>query len=77
VGGKEIYIVGEAKLRVDEKRLKRELNIFKELNEKVKTIKEEYGDVEIIKIIVTHFAPKKFIEKAKEENIIVIQSFEW
>jgi chromosome segregation ATPase len=77
VDGKEIYIVGEAKLRVDEKRLKKELNIFKELNEKVKTIKEEYRDVEIIKIIVTHFAPKKFIEKAKEENIIVIQSFEW
>jgi chromosome segregation ATPase len=77
VDGKEIYIVGEAKLRVDEKRLKKELNIFKELNEKVKAIKEEYGDVEIIKIIVTHFAPKKFIEKAKEENIIVIQSFEW
>jgi len=77
VDGKEIYIVGEAKLRVDEKRLKKELNIFKELNEKVKAIKEEYGDVEIIKIIVTHFAPMKFIEKAKEENIIVIQSFEW
>jgi len=77
VDGKEIYIVGEAKLRVDEKRLKKELNIFKELNEKVKAIKEEYGDVEIVKIIVTHFAPKKFIEKAREENIIVIQSFEW
>jgi hypothetical protein len=33
--------------------------------------------VDVIKILVTHFAPRKFIEKAEKENVIVVQSFEW
>ena len=77
MNGKKIYIVGEAKLRIDERRLKKEENVFKELEEKTKIVKEEYGDIEVIKILVTHFAPRKFIEKAEKENVIVIQSFEW
>jgi len=77
MNGKKVYIVGEAKLRIDERRLKKEENVFKELEEKTKIIKEEYGDVEVIKILVTHFAPGKFVEKAKKENVIVVQSFEW
>jgi hypothetical protein len=77
INGRKIYIVGEAKLRIDERRLKKEENIFKELEEKTKIIKEEYGDVDVIKILVTHFAPRKFIEKAEKENVIVVQSFEW
>jgi len=75
--GRKVYIIGEAKLRIDERRLKKEENVFKELEEKTKIFKEEYGNIEVIKILVTHFAPRKFIEKAKRENVIVIQSFEW
>ncbi|MGC8977207.1 MAG: hypothetical protein ACP5OB_06250 [Candidatus Ratteibacteria bacterium] len=77
INGKEVYIVGETKLRIDERRLREQANIFKEIEEKVKIVKKEYGEVDIVKIIVTHFTTKKFIEKAKERDIIVVQSFEW
>jgi len=43
---------------------------------KVNEVKKVYGDVDIVKIIITHYTPKKFIEKAKEKNVIVVQSYE-
>ncbi len=78
--GKDIYIIGETKLRLDERRLKEfefERDIFDELEEKAQAVKDEYGDVNIIKVLVTHFATKKFIAKAEEQGVIVVQSFEW
>ncbi|MEJ5227802.1 hypothetical protein [Thermodesulfovibrio sp.] len=74
--GKEIYIVGEAKLRLDEGRKDFE-KAFKELERKDRAVKSEYGDVETVKMIVTHFAKKNALKLAKERNIIVVQSFEW
>jgi hypothetical protein len=73
--GKEIYIVGEAKLRLD-KDLKRS-DAIKELEEKIKAVKAEYGDVDIVKLLVTHFATKSFLKAAEEKGIVVIQSYEW
>jgi hypothetical protein len=73
--GSEIYIVGEAKTRLDDTK-KRE-DVFNELEEKVEAVKEEYGEVEIVRLLVTHFATKGFLKKAKEKGIIVIQSFQW
>lgn len=77
--GREVLIVGEAKLRLDERREKKtgKQDIFKELEEKVKAVIEEYGDVEIVKGLITHYATKGFLKKAKEKGIIVVQSFEW
>jgi len=77
--GKNIIIVGEAKLRLDERREKRrgEKDILEELEEKVKSVLEEYRGTEIIRVLVTHYATKGFLKKAKEKGIIVIQSFEW
>lgn len=77
--GKNIIIVGEAKLRLDERREKRkgEKDIFEELEDKVKSVLEEYRGTEIIRVLVTHYATKGFLKKAKEKGIIVIQSFEW
>lgn len=76
--GERIIIVGEAKLRLDERREKRkgEKDIFEELEEKVKSVLEEYRGTEIIRVLVTHYATKGFLKKAKEKGIIVIQSFE-
>jgi len=43
----------------------------------VKAVKEEYGEVEVVPFLVTHFATKGFLRQAKERGIIVVQSFEW
>jgi phosphoenolpyruvate-protein kinase (PTS system EI component) len=75
--GRGILIVGESKLRLDERREKKIKDVFTELEDKVKAVKEEYGDVEIVKILITHYATKGFMRKAKEKGIIVVQSFEW
>lgn len=74
--GKELYIVGEAKLRLDEGRKDFE-KILKELNRKIEAVKSELGDVEVIKMIVTHFAKRSTLKLCEEEGIIVVQSFEW
>lgn len=73
--GKQIYIVGESKVRLDEGKWRKE--IYDELEDKVKAVREVYGDVVIQPILVTHFATKGFIDEAKEKGIIVIQSYEW
>ncbi|MCX7794620.1 MAG: hypothetical protein N2257_09500 [Thermodesulfovibrionales bacterium] len=73
--GKEVLIVGESKLRLEDR--KDIEDIFNELEEKVKAVRDEYGDKEIIKLIITHYATKGAIKKAQEKGIIVIQSFEW
>ncbi|MEM3362582.1 MAG: hypothetical protein QXG16_04700, partial [Candidatus Anstonellaceae archaeon] len=74
--GKELYIVGEAKLRLDESKKDFE-KVFRELERKVKAVKSEYGDVEIIRMIVTHFAKKSALKTAQEKGILVVQSYEW
>lgn len=73
--GREVLIVGEAKLRLDERRDK--TDVFRELEEKVKAVKKEYNGANIIKILVTHYATKGFQKKAREQGIIVVQSFQW
>lgn len=74
--GENILIVGEAKLRLDEKRDVKKKDVFKELEEKVEVVRKISQD-EIVKILITHYATSKFIEEAKQKDIIVIQSFEW
>jgi len=72
--GKDVVIVGEAKLRLDERRKKPD--IFEELEEKVLAVKEEYKE-EIVRVLVTHYATKGFMAEAEQKEVIVIQSFEW
>jgi len=75
--GKDAVVVGEVKLRLDDRRKKGEKDVFDELGEKVEVVREEYGDVEIIGLLVTHYATKGFIEKARGRGVLVVQSFEW
>lgn len=80
--GKEVYIVGESKLKLDDRveklKIKRkQKDVFQELQEKIDVILEEYPPLDVIKLLVTHFATKGFIEMAEERNIIVVQSYEW
>ncbi|GAB4542052.1 MAG: hypothetical protein Fur0020_11520 [Thermodesulfovibrionia bacterium] len=69
--GSEVVVVGEAKTRLER------MEVFDELEDKVKAVKAEYGDKEIVKVLVTHFATKKILKVAEDSGIIVIQSFEW
>ncbi len=69
--GKEVVVVGEAKTRLER------MEVFDELEDKVKAVKEEYKDREIVKVLVTHFATGKILKFAKDTGVIVVQSFEW
>ncbi|MGC9109703.1 MAG: hypothetical protein ACP5HI_05595 [Caldimicrobium sp.] len=76
INGKEILIVGETKLRFDDKKKDFEKTL-KELERKAKAIKKVYGEKEIIRIIVTHFARPRALKMAEDQGLLVIQSFEW
>jgi len=73
--GKTVYIVGETKLRLDD--MKKRDDVFKQLEKKISAVKNVYGDVQIVPLIVTHFAKASMLKKAKERGIIVVQSYEW
>jgi DNA repair exonuclease SbcCD ATPase subunit len=73
--GKTVYIVGETKLRLDD--TKKRDDVFKQLEKKISAVKKVYGEVEIVPLIVTHFAKESMLKKAKERGIIVVQSYEW
>jgi uncharacterized protein (DUF58 family) len=77
--GEDVIIVGEVKMRLESKKYKEEFeaDIFDELEEKVEAVKAEYGDIEVVKILVTHYASESFLKLAREKGVIVVQSFEW
>lgn len=75
--GEPVLIVGESKLRLDESRFSKKKNVFAELDEKIAAVRSEYGEAEIVKVLVTHFATKGFMNKAEEQGVIVVQSHEW
>jgi len=83
MNGREVLIIGEAKIRLEEKGMDREEKekwieeIFDELEDKVKVVQEENRGVEIVRIFITHFATSTFLEEARKRGVIVIQSFEW
>lgn len=68
--GTEVILVGEAVLRLDDS------SKLRQLRRKVGLVAEEYGG-EVLPIIVTHFATKRLLERAKKAGFIVVQSFEW
>ena len=74
---KKVLIIGEAKLRLDERRIKPKQNVFQEIEEKVQAARDEEGDINIVRILITHYATNGFLKEAKKRGVIVIQSFEW
>ena len=77
--GQPVLIVGEVKLRLDERRgaLAAEANALAELDEKIGVVRQVYPDATIVPLLVTHYARVAFLQKAQERGIIVVQSFEW
>ena len=75
--GKDAILVGEVKLRLDNRRTKKKEDVFSELEDKVEAVRQEYEKEEIIRILITHYATKGFMKKAKDRGVLVVQSFEW
>jgi hypothetical protein len=72
--GKEVFIVGESKIRLESTWRK---DVFSELEDKVNAVKAEFGNVEVVRLLVTHFAKKDFLDEAEKRGVIVVQSYEW
>jgi len=47
------------------------------LERKVAAVRKRYPKDEIVRLLVTHYARPSFVEKAKAEGVILVQSFEW
>ncbi len=72
-GDEEILIVGESKSRLN-------LSDLGTLAGKVEVVEDQYARLNgrrIVPLMITHFASPKALAKSKEEDIIVVQSFEW
>lgn len=69
--GIEIVVVGEVKTRLER------MEVFDELEDKVRVAREQYSGKEIVKVLVTHFATKRILKVAEDSGIIVFQSFGW
>ncbi len=77
--GQDILIVGETKLRLDERRKGRlgHVAVFEQLAAKADVAQAENPGIEIVLVLITHHARPKVLEEAQEKDIIVVQSFEW
>lgn len=74
-----VLIVGESKLRLDERRYSRQAKqkIFDTLERKIAAVRTTYPKDRIIPLLVTHYARPAFVQKAQEQGVILVQSFEW
>ena len=68
--GKDVMLVGEAVLRLDD-RYK-----LRKIERKVELVSQEYG-VEVLPIVVTHFATSKLREESQKAGFLLVQTFEW
>ncbi len=73
--GREVFVVGESKLRLEDKQAQDD--ILAQLGRKIAAVKAEYGEVEIVPVLITHFAKKGFLKLAEAQGLLVAQSFEW
>jgi len=72
-GKTPVLVVGEAKSRLA-------AHHFTELKNKIKEVEKHYPAAagrEIVPIIVVHSAREKELQRAKREDVIVVQTFEW
>jgi DNA repair ATPase RecN len=77
--GKPIVIVGETKLQLDERRGNRreEELVLSQLIGRTDLARRQYPDVEVVPVLLTHYARPAFLQRAQDQGVIVIQSFEW
>ncbi len=68
---KELLVVGESKTKLDS------VDDLKKLRVKVKAVRDFYGTDDIVRVLITHYCKPTILNKAKEQDIIVVQSYEW
>jgi len=68
--GKEVVLVGEAVLRLDDK------GKLRKIKRKAELVSREYG-LEVVPVVVTHFATRRLKEEADKAGFLVVQTFEW
>ncbi len=77
--GQPVYLVGESKLQLDERRNSRRAaeEILDQIDKKAEVVQRHYPDAEIVRVLITHYARPVVLQRAKERGVLVIQSFEW
>jgi hypothetical protein len=77
--GETVLLVGETKLRLDERRRSRkeEQKVLTTLDQKIAAVRTEYPKEKIVPLLVTHYARQAFAQKIRAQGIILVQSFEW
>jgi len=68
--GGDILIVGESVLKLDDR------SKLAQLEKNVQAVKQIFSQP-IFPLLITHFAHPEILEKAQEQGILVVQSFEW
>jgi hypothetical protein len=73
-----VCLVGEGKLRLDERRRSgQEFGyVMSQLDRKAAVVQKEYPDCEIVRMLVTHYVRPSIRELLEEEGVLVIQSFD-
>ncbi|MFQ5616349.1 MAG: hypothetical protein ACE5GO_07820 [Anaerolineales bacterium] len=77
--GKAICLVGESKLRLDERRGSGRAieRVAAQLERKAQAVKQQHPDCEMVLLVVTHFARPSALEKAQKRGLLVVQTYEW
>ena len=68
--GEDVVLVGEAVLRLDDK------GKLRKIRRKAELVSQEYG-LEVVPVVVTHFATGRLLEEARKAGFLVVQTFEW
>ena len=77
--GRPVCIIGESKLRIDERRSGGQEfdRIMSQLNRKAAVVKKAHPECDIVRMLVTHYVRPSTRKLLKEESVIVVQSFDW
>ena len=77
--GRPVCIIGESKLRIDDRRSSgQELDrIMGQLNRKTAVVQDAYPDCGIVRMLVTHYVRPSTRKLLEEDGVLVVQSFDW
>jgi chromosome segregation ATPase len=70
--GREVVLVGEVELKLAKAGPK-----LRQLERKIAAVKRAYPGVEVVPLLVCHYAKPAALERAREKGVLVVQSFEW
>ena len=74
-----LYLVGETKLQLDERRSNRRAaeRIFNQLDRQADVVAKQHPESNIVRLLVTHYARPAILQEAQARGVLVVQSFEW